>query len=232
LHVGTLEKKIAVKGCGRTDAGVTAEEYFAQFDFLINPQTPEGLNVEKLRHSLNGILPKSICVTHLSSVEDSFDALESVKQKTYRYKLLFRRAKPTSDLDRLWWFATGPEHLNWEVFERCIKIMQGTHDFRAFMAAHSSAKTTQRTIREIRVEKEKCSQGLGLYVLIHFTGPGFLKHMIRNCVGFLSEALIGKKAQDDLLFLLGEKEGVPTPDRVAAGICAPARGLVLEKVEY
>ncbi len=226
LHLDS-QNQIFVKGCGRTDAGVTAEDYFAHFDWSQElPMVPE-----KLRHSLNGILPASIVITHLKEVPLDFDALENVRKKTYRYQVLFRRAKPTFERDRFWWFAVDPDSLDWKNFESCRELMRGTHDFKAFMAAHASAKTTVRTLESIFVEKKSVSQGLGLCVLIHFQGPGFLKHMVRNCTGFLVEALLGKKNKNDLSFLLGHTTP-DVPSRISAGICAPASGLVLEKVDY
>jgi tRNA pseudouridine38-40 synthase len=219
---------IFAKGCGRTDAGVSASEYFFHID-LSESDFPA--SIEKLRASLNGILPASVVVTHLGEVPTDFDALESVKSKTYTYRLLFRRAKATLESQTHWWFPVDATQLRWSEFEACVKKLQGTHDFKAFRAAHGSAVTTRRTIHKIQTVKENCSRGMGLRVLITFNGAGFLKHMVRNLVGFLYETLSGKKTLKDLEYLLGETTG-SAPDRIEAGVCAPAFGLTLEKVEY
>jgi tRNA pseudouridine38-40 synthase len=50
-------------------------------------------------------------------------------------------------------------------------------------------------------------------------GSGFLKHMVRNLVGYLLEA--GK----------GNVSGFPPPDR-RVGPTAPAKGLTLHSVEF
>ncbi len=223
------KSQVFVKGCGRTDAGVSAEEYYAHFDADLSSVD----NLEKLRARLNGILPASVAVTHLSVVQNDFDSLENVKEKKYTYRILLRRAKATFESGEYLWLPHDPTVLNWAEFDKCVNKIQGTHDFNAFKAAHGSAQTSVRTVRLVEVNKIKCSQDMGLYVLISFWGAGFLKHMVRNLVGFLIEVLEGKKNEADLCYLLGQTPGQNSaPERLEAGLCAPAMGLRLEKVIY
>jgi len=68
---------ISVKGAGRTDAGVHALDQCIHFDL------ERDIPTDKLKYSMNQMLPSSISVTSLSIVDETFHARHSVKEKTY-----------------------------------------------------------------------------------------------------------------------------------------------------
>ncbi|NNF01076.1 MAG: tRNA pseudouridine synthase A, partial [Bacteroidia bacterium] len=72
--------KIDVTGCGRTDTGVHALDYFAHFDWSTEIQ-----DSNKFIHQLNGILPDDICIHEGFSVDIEAHARFDAISRTYRY---------------------------------------------------------------------------------------------------------------------------------------------------
>ena len=99
-------------------------------------------------------------------------------------------------------------------------MLEGTHDFRAFCANGRMKKSTVRTLEQIRLEQK------GAELSLHFTGNGFLHHMVRILTGTLLEVGTGKRSPEDMMRIL------ESLDRKEAGPMAPAQGLCLWKVEY
>lgn len=221
------EEGITLRGCGRTDAGVSAEEFYCHFDWV-----PEKLakDFEKIRHSLNGILPESIGVTEVVEVPSDFHALDSVVQKTYCYKLLIRRTKPTWERRTHYWISKTPQSIPWETLKAAAKLIEGEHDFRAFCAAHAATNTTIRKVDSVQFLTQEISRGEGLEVVFEFKARGFLRHMVRNLTGALIEIIEEKRSLESLGRLLSPSQSELT--RKDAGLCAPAWALVLKKVEY
>ena len=96
----------------------------------------------------------------------------------------------------------------------------GTHDFMAFYGNKKMKKSTVRTIMAIEiVERDK-------ELVISYTGDGFLQQMIRILTGTLIEVGTGRKAPEDMMYILESR------DRSQAGYTVPAEGLALYEVIY
>ena len=74
-------KDISISASGRTDAGVHAYNQKAHFDM------DKTIDLDKLKNSLNGLLPKDIYVKNVEIVDDNFHARFNVKAKEYIYKI-------------------------------------------------------------------------------------------------------------------------------------------------
>ena len=83
----TLEKAAAmvvghpvhITGCGRTDAGVHARRYVANF------RTASAIPVDRLPYALNTHLPEDIVVSDAFEVHEGFNAIGSCVKKEYTY---------------------------------------------------------------------------------------------------------------------------------------------------
>ena len=113
-----------------------------------------------------------------------------------------------------------PQELDLLKMEKAIEKLLGTHDFIGFSALKKTKKSTVRTIKEIRLEKEGS--------MLHFTfiGDGFLHKMIRILTGTLLEIGMGKLEVDVIDEVLANKI------RQGAGETVPANGLFLDQVFY
>lgn len=221
--------RVVIQGCGRTDAGVSAREFYAHFD--LPDSTLEELDLEKFRHGLNGILPEGISVLRVDRVRADFHALRDVTRKTYEYTFLLRRAKPTLERATAYWVPETLATFRIESLREALKLLEGRHDFVAFAASDHTAQTTVREIFEASVQVQTLIEGdaadEGCLVRLRFTGEGFLKQMVRTLAGTLVEVGQGKREPSSMTRLLS---GVAS--RSEAGFCAPPHALRLLSVLY
>ena len=209
-----LKEKTSVTGSGRTDAGVHALGQVAHFS------TEEPLNLYKVAHSLNGLLPEDIRIKQLKEVEDSFHARYSAKGKIYRYHL--HLDKVLNPFNKLYsWHV--PYKISASQLKKLTPYFLGKKDFSAFAnEAHkgAAAKNSIRTLRRLDVIE---TDG-GVY--LEFEGDGFLYKMVRNITGTLIDICSGRLEESSLEKIFEEK------DRKKAGHAAPPQGLFLVKVLY
>ena len=97
----------------------------------------------------------------------------------------------------------------------------GKHDFKAFEGTGSPRSHTIRTVASAEITENPT----GL-VTFKIEADGFLRFMVRNIVGTLVTAGLGKIRADDFKKILASK------DRSRAGATAPAHGLFLMEVKY
>lgn len=218
------EERFVVHGCGRTDAGVHAEEYYCHVDLPLST----GEELGRLRQSLNAILPPEFVITQAALMPDDAHALEDVVSKTYEYRLYLRRAKPTLLRGRVLWLPLDPAAgvFDFPNFERAVQLFQGEHDFAPFASAHGTARTTVRSILRAEVVCEPDASA-GMLVRVRFTGTGFLKQQVRTMVGTALEVAQGKRPVESVEKLL-RSGGV----RQEAGPCVAGEGLFLTSVRY
>lgn len=226
-------ERFVVQGCGRTDAGVHAEEFFCHVD-LPDGDWDEAGALERFRHKVNSILPPQVVITR-AELAPGFHALNDVERKIYRYNILLRRAKPVLRRGQCLWLPVAPDDvaaLDLNRIRLGLKILEGEHDFVAFAAANSSAKTTVRRLLRCEMQEAFLSEdeSSGKLVQLSFEGTGFLKQMVRNMVGTLIEVGQNRRTVESIAELLGHTGRVGT--RIEAGACAPAEGLCLVKVFY
>ena len=211
-----LAVDVRVVASGRTDAGVHAAGQVCHFD-------SDSLTVppEKLPDCLNRFLPPDVRLLEGWEGRDGFDSNRSAKRKTYCYSLYeSRREMPL--LER---YAVRVDELpKIEDLRRVAKRFEGEHDFKAFCASGSSVKATVRTVCEVEVEE---METFALRVVkIYVTGNGFLYNMVRTMAGELLDLASSKKAEESL------QKAFQTGDRNLLGKTMPAKGLLLQSVEY
>ena len=216
---GTLEEaikvltkeEVEVTGSSRTDAGVHAKGFVA--NFKTNSKIPS----EKFREAINHKLPEDIVILKSEEVEEEFHARYNAMGKTYSYSILNRDAPSAIDRNYLYHVK---RKLDVESMKEACQYFIGTHDFSAFKTSGSSVKTSVRTIKELYIEDSND------IIKIYVTGDGFLYNMVRIIVGTLIMVGSNKIKPLEIKNIIASKE------REKAGICVPASGLVLEKVYY
>lgn len=220
-------ERVVVHGCGRTDAGVGAREFYVHFDLPVEVDS-----LEKMRHSLNGLLDDGVCVTHCDRVPETFHVLRDVEWKIYEYTLFVRRAKPTLNLKNSFWIPEEIENLDVASLEKALQSFEGEHDVSSFAASDHGLDDTVRKIFWTRFEKVLLDPrgedpSMGVLLKLRFCGEGFLRHQVRTMAGTLVEVAQRKREWESVRELLLN----PAP-RSEAGFCAPAEGLILCQVSY
>lgn len=206
-------EKVSIHASGRTDAKVHAYRQKAHFDL------EKEWDVDRLRSSLNSLLPADIYVRKLEEVEDDFHARFSVKAKQYIYKINMGEYNPI-EKDYVYQYN---QSLKVVEMERALKYIEGTHNFKSFTKSDEAKEDYVRTIIEAKIEREKKDLDK---ITISLTGTGFMRYMVRNIVGVLIEIGEGKRKSEDILNIMA------CEDRTKAGITAPANGLYLNDVFY
>ncbi len=198
-------------GCGRTDAGVHAENYICNF------HTASSIPPEKFPYALNAKLPSDIVCFGAEKVHESFHAKNSTVKKRYVYKIM-RGEFPDAVMNRYAWHCKYP--LDTDKIRDASKAFVGMHDFLGFASSGFTVKTTVREIYSLDILDE------GRIITIDITGNGFLYNMVRIIAGTLAYAGCGKIDPDDM------EDIILSRDRKRAGITAPPQGLCLKGVYY
>ena len=205
------QERVSVTGSSRTDAGVHALGLCAHFDSATR------IPAQKLAFALNTLLPPDIRVRESGLAPEGFHARYSACGKLYRYA--FYNARHDCAIGRQY-AAHIPLPMDERLMDEEAQALLGTHDFAAFAASGSVAKSTVRTIVGARVTRE------GERVTLCVMGDGFLYNMVRIIAGTLAEIGTGKRAPGAIT------RAIETGDRLALGQTAPARGLTLVRVFY
>ena len=215
----TLEKALGkvcghavkVTGCGRTDAGVHALSYCANF------RTESAIPAERLPLAVNSRLPGDIAVLRAVDVPEGFNAIGSCIKKEYVYKIMNTRIRDPFLQRRVCFY---PAPLDFERLAAAGTAFEGTHDFAAVRSVGTETKTTVRTVYWCRAERQ------GELITIAVCADGFLYNMVRAIVGTMVYASHGKLEPGDIPALL------ETRDRRLTGPTMPPQGLYLSRVWY
>jgi tRNA pseudouridine38-40 synthase len=203
--------RVKVTGCGRTDAGVHALRYCANF------RTTSRIPTERLPLAVNSRLPADIAVQAAVEAPEGFNAIGSCIKKEYIYKIHNSRIRDPF-LENQACFYPAP--LDIELMQRAGAAFEGEHDFRAVRSVGTETKTTVRTVYWCRAE---C---VGENITVAVCANGFLYNMARAIVGTMVYASHGKLLPEDIPRLL------ELGDRRLTGPTMPPQGLYLSRIWY
>ena len=215
----TLEKALATvvchpvkcTGAGRTDAGVHAETYIANF------RTTSAIPCGRIPLAVNTRLPEDIVVVRAVEVPEGFNAIGSCLRKEYTYRIYNSRIRNAFFVDRAWFY---PKPLDAEVMQRAASQFVGTHDFAAVQSVGTEVQSTVRTVHYFDITRT------GDLITCKVCANGFLYNMVRAMVGTCVYASEGKLSPGDIPRLLEER------NRTAAGPTVPPGGLYMTRLWY
>lgn len=204
-----------VQGSSRTDAGVHALGLVAHVEI---PKEHFRMPVRHLPLALNAVLPEDIRVTAATRVPAAFHARFDAIGKQYRYHVWNHPVMNPLLRTRAWHV---PSPLDFAAMRDAAARFVGRHDFRAFTANRGGVlEDAVRTLTRCEIRRK----GPELTFLLE--GEGFLYKMCRGIVGTLVQIGEGRFPPEEVDAMLASQ------DRRAAGMNAPAHGLVLWKVMY
>ena len=199
-----LDEEVKVTGCCRTDAGVHALDYVANF------KTGREVEGEKLLRSLNALLPRDIGIREVRIVDEDFNSRFSVKGKTYLYRIFNTPYRDPFEHPFTWHVFREMDH---GTLEKACRKLSGKHDFRGF----AKLEEEKETVIDLEITPER----MGNLILIRFRAGHFLRYMVRRLTAFIVMASTGRlNVSDADKFMKGQT----FPYK------APARGLFLERV--
>ncbi len=199
---------IEIMGCGRTDKGVHASEFFAHFDF-------EGQLPDSIVYKLNAMLPSDIVIYNCESVTEAFHARFDATLREYHYYIDLNRNPFNKDF--AWYY---PTILDLELMNQAAERLMGTHDFRAFCKGLPPADNFRCTIFDAAwIAKNN-------QIIFRISANRLLRNMVRAVVGTSILVGTGKLTLEQFETIIS------SGTRADAGNSVPAHGLFLTKVVY
>lgn len=206
-----FNQSIHVIGCGRTDAGVHAEDYYAHFD--VNK------SLDYLAYKLNRMLSQDIHIKSAKIVDDELHARFDAQSRSYIYRI-----KGDKDPFKYEWMTVLAkfDQLDKAKMQAAARLLLGYEDFFPFCKTGGDNKTTicHLTRAEWVFLPEKRAMEF------HITADRFLRGMVRLIVGMCLNVGLGKITIEQVQSALENKT------RLEKSLSVPANGLALSRVVY
>lgn len=206
-------------GVGRTDAKVSAHNYFFQL-FLKEPFDTTKL-LEEFNYNTSADI-RAICITEVNA---SFNIINHPKVKEYHYYFSYgEKCHPFAAP----FLVALPEYIDIDKMKLGAKLFQGVHHFQKYCTKPSENTQFKREIISCEIKENSVLTASFFpeksYVFI-VKGKGFLRYQIRLMMATLFE--LGK---GNLTLAFIENSLKEDNDRMYLRNIAPASGLQLFKV--
>ena len=173
---------------------------------------------DRLRDAINSqLVNAAAAVLKAERAADDFHARFQAVERTYRYRIVVRRAPLTIERGLAW--RLGRE-LDADAMREAAGFLVGQHDFTTFRAADCQAGSPIRTLDRLDVVRD------GSRIEILAVARSFLQHQVRSIVGTLERVGAGAWRPEVV------RQALEARDRSACGPVAPPEGLYLESVRY
>ena len=206
-----FKKPIAINGCGRTDTGVHASQFFFHTD--IDQEWDFDL-----KFRLNKVLPHNIAIFDIIPMPGKQHARFDAVQRKYDYYLHTYKNPFLNQLSSHYELSD----LKLDEMKKAVALLPKYKDYRAFC---TSPDKNEHTICNV-MEAKLFTTASGDYYRFHIASNRFLGKMIRIITGNLLNIGTGKMSVDEFENLLITKE---TPNMLTI---AHPTGLYLSKVTY
>ena len=221
-----IRKSITVMGCGRTDSGVHASQFYLHFD-LPEEHAELTLNVANEQHEfstslvnrMNKALPPDIAFRRVLEVEENAHTRFDAESRAYEYHVIFE--KNPFMTEQAFFYPTG-HRLDFEKMQAAANVLLQYDSFFPFCKTHSDAKTMlcKLTRAEWVWEKE------GTHLVFHIASNRFLRGMVRLIVGMCLNVGMGKTSIEEVIFAMENET------RLKKSYSVPPNGLFLSEVKY
>ena len=210
-------ERVTLAAAGRTDAGVHALAMRAHLD-ITKPIAPF-----RLMEALNALLrPAPIAVLACEIVPDDWHSRFACTARSYRYRIINRRAPLTVEAGRAWHVR---QPLDAEAMHRAAQALVGTHDFTTFRSVHCQSKSALKSLDRLDVQRGQSDLGSDL-ILVETSARSYLHHQVRSMVGCLVLVGIGRWPESRIA------EALAARNRTALGLNAPPHGLYFTGAIY
>jgi len=206
-------QKISIIGCGRTDAGVHASQYYMHVDL-----DPNKYNDEFLLYKLNGLTPTSIGFKKVHRVDTEAHARYDAVSRSYEYYVHFKKDP----------FLVGRSYKynqtlipDVAVLSDAANVILDYSEFFTFCKAHTQVDHYKCAIKQSYWEVLDDDR-----LVYHVTANRFLRGMVRMLVGMCLNVANGKYPLQDVIDALDMQK------RLEFAWSVPAEGLYLSKIEY
>jgi tRNA pseudouridine38-40 synthase len=201
---------IETLGCGRTDTGVHASQFYAHFNSVI-----ESDEIKTWVKKLNSILKNDIFIFDIHSVDAEAHARFDATSRSYSYYIAKHK---TIFLRDLMWYT--PIKLDVDYLNSLTDVLTSNRQFESFSKTGVEQSTYECDITEACwIEHEHSYQ-------FKISANRFLRGMVRAIVGTFYEFNKTQLPASEL------KRILDAANRSEAGAAAPPQGLFLEQITY
>lgn len=230
-----LRHPIASMGCGRTDTGVHAKQFYMHFD------SNEITDIENFKFRLNCVLPEDIAIHEILKAKEKTNTRFNATSRTYEYFIHFHKNAFLSKYS----LFQGFYPINWSNVEAASEILLQVKDFTSLCLPSEDFKTNICHIEHARWDvinsfekilkpfEKDClypplntlqTQDFGVRFTI--TSNRFLRGMVRTIVGTLLMVGKGKITVQEF------RDTVANQAKFRVQLSAPPQGLYLSQVKY
>lgn len=203
-----LGQTIDIVGCGRTDAGVHAQRYFAHFDF-------DDTLPDNFIYRINSMIGTAIAIKNCTVVDDEMHARFSAQQRTYHYFMHFEKNPFVENYSYL--LQKKPDI---KKMQQAMQLLLGTQDFTSFEKKGSDNKTSICTVFNVELDES------GTSLVFKITANRFLRNMVRAIVA--SCLMVAY----DLISIEMFEKTLKNKKKMPLKIVVPAKGLFLWDIVY
>ena len=207
-----LRTAVEIVGCGRTDTGVHARQYFLHFD-IDTALLPSFL----LR--INKYLPPDIAIKKIFEVEDKLHARFDANFRAYEYHIDFH--KNPFETDTVFHFPFAKD-LDFDKMQTAAKLLMEFESFYPFCKSKTDVKTMDCKLYRSEWEYQEDRERLIFYIAAN----RFLRGMVRLIVGMCLNVGLGKVKMEDVEKALQHQE------RLKKSWSVPPHGLFLTEIKY
>lgn len=205
-----LSHPVEVVGCGRTDTGVHARQYFLHFDY------PGAFPQEFVRR-INKFLPGDIAIYRIFPVPPEAHARFDASSRGYSYYLHLRKDPFRQQTSYFYPFADQTSQ------ERMVKAAELLLNYQAFYPFCKSNNDAKTMLCQLEQSTWAFSEHTWVF---HITANRFLRGMVRLIVGMCLNVGLGKVQLQEVETAL-EKQV-----RLKKSWSAPPEGLYLRDIRY
>ena len=172
-----LGNPIHTMGCGRTDTGVHATDFYTHFEYK------ELITYPKFIYQLNGILPNDIQVFDLILCKPNFHARFDAIARTYHYYLHQNKNPFLNDCS---YYHRSANLLDMDQMNNACVVLKNYTDYTSFSKAHTQVMTNNCNIEFAKwTKRDNYAYQLPNDNALLFTikADRFLRGMVRAIVG-------------------------------------------------
>ncbi len=197
------------QGCGRTDTGVHASQYFFHFDSEVE------VDIQDLIKKANKILDRAIVLKSIFKVHKELHARFSAISRRYHYYI----SNTNNPFERCYVNQIS-QKLDINKMNEAAQLLLNYKDFTSFSKSKTQTNTNDCIVYEAKwyVENEK--------IIFTIKANRFLRNMVRAIVGTLLKVGEGKMSLKELTVIIEAK------DRTLAGKSVSGHALFLSEVSY
>lgn len=207
-----LNTAIEVVGCGRTDTGVHASQYFLHFDF-------EGKFPKEFLRRLNKLLPPDVAFRSIYEVAADAHARFDATRRSYEYHIVLD--KNPFLIDTAWHFPFF-EKLDMEKTQAAAALLLNYGAFQPFCKSNTDVHTMECALHRSEWIFDEAERRL----VFHISANRFLRGMVRLIVGMCLNVGLGKVELNEV------RQALDQQVLLKKSWSVPAEGLFLTEVRY